>query len=100
MKVEHKTIKELQQKDSNLNRRVSYNPGVSQVSTGTSIETSNTWFKWKPRISLFTGVRMENQQFGDEHGLGLNDAGVESVEVIKGPFFIIWFRCAGWCFIF
>jgi iron complex outermembrane receptor protein len=26
---------------------------------------------------------MENQQFGDEHGLGLNDAGVESVEVIK-----------------
>jgi iron complex outermembrane receptor protein len=28
---------------------------------------------------------MENQQFGDEHGLGLNDAGVESVEVIKGP---------------
>jgi iron complex outermembrane receptor protein len=26
---------------------------------------------------------MENQQFGDEHGL--NDAGVESVEVIKGP---------------
>jgi iron complex outermembrane receptor protein len=31
------------------------------------------------------GVRIENQQFGDEHGLGLNDAGVESVEVIKGP---------------
>jgi iron complex outermembrane receptor protein len=28
---------------------------------------------------------MENQQFYDEHGLGLNDAGVESVEVIKGP---------------
>jgi iron complex outermembrane receptor protein len=31
------------------------------------------------------GVRIENQQFGDEHGLGLNDAGIESVEVIKGP---------------
>jgi iron complex outermembrane receptor protein len=30
---------------------------------------------------------MENQQF-DEHGLGLNDAGVESVEVIKGPFLL------------
>jgi hypothetical protein len=43
---------------------------------------------------------MENQQFGDEHGLGLNDAGVESVEVIGPCFFIIWFRCAGWCFIF
>jgi iron complex outermembrane receptor protein len=36
MKVEHKTIKELQQKDSNLNRRVSYNSWRFQVSTGTS----------------------------------------------------------------
>ncbi|MDZ7614836.1 MAG: TonB-dependent receptor plug domain-containing protein [Flavobacteriaceae bacterium] len=31
------------------------------------------------------GVRLENQQWGDEHGLGLNGAGFESVEVIKGP---------------
>lgn len=30
-------------------------------------------------------MRLENQQFGDEHGLGLSDAGIESVEVIKGP---------------
>jgi iron complex outermembrane receptor protein len=28
---------------------------------------------------------MENQQFGEEHGLGLNSNGIESVEVIKGP---------------
>ncbi|MGB6269647.1 MAG: TonB-dependent receptor, partial [Olleya sp.] len=28
---------------------------------------------------------LENQQFGDEHGLGVNDAGIESIEVIKGP---------------
>jgi iron complex outermembrane receptor protein len=42
---------------------------------------------------------MENQQFGDEHGLGLNDAGVESVEVIKGPasYYMVQMR---WCFIF
>jgi iron complex outermembrane receptor protein len=31
---------------------------------------------------LFTRV-VWKKQFGDEHGLGLNDAGVESVEVIK-----------------
>jgi iron complex outermembrane receptor protein len=43
---------------------------------------------------------MENQQFGDEHGLGLNDAGVESVEVIKGPASSVWFRCLGWCLYF
>jgi iron complex outermembrane receptor protein len=31
------------------------------------------------------GVRLENQQFGGEHGLGVNQAGIESMEVIKGP---------------
>jgi hypothetical protein len=55
MKVEHKTIKELQQGTATLIEGLATIPGVSQVSTGTSIETSNTWFKWKPRISLFTG---------------------------------------------
>jgi iron complex outermembrane receptor protein len=88
MKVEHKTIKELQQKDSNLNRRVSYNP----VSSFYTIETSIRGLSGNRVLVYSQGVRMENQQFDDEHGLGLND-GVESV--IKGPFFIIWFRCAG-----
>lgn len=38
------------------------------------------------RVLVYSqGIRIENQQFGDEHGLGLNDAGIESVEVIKGP---------------
>ena len=31
------------------------------------------------------GIRLENQQFGEEHGLGLNANGQESVEIIKGP---------------
>jgi hypothetical protein len=43
---------------------------------------------------------MENQQFGDEHGLGLNDAGVESVEVIKVLLLCYMVRCTGWCFVF
>ena len=38
------------------------------------------------RVLVYTqGIRLENQQFGDEHGLGVGDAGIESVEVIKGP---------------
>jgi hypothetical protein len=42
---------------------------------------------------------MENQQFGDEHGLGLNDAGVESVEVIKGPASYYMVQMRWWFFI-
>ena len=38
------------------------------------------------RVLVYTqGVRLENQQFGEEHGLGLNATGIESVEIIKGP---------------
>jgi iron complex outermembrane receptor protein len=57
-----------------------------QVSTGTSIGKPVIRGLSGNRVLVYSqGVRMENQQFGDEHGLGLNDAGVESVEVIKGP---------------
>ena len=87
MKVEHSTIKELQQKGtSTLIEGLATIPGVSQVSTGTSIGKPVIRGLSGNRVLVYSqGVRMENQQFGDEHGLGLNDAGIESVEVIKGP---------------
>lgn len=60
--------------------------GVTQISTGTSIGKPVIRGLSGNRVLVYAqGVRLENQQFGDEHGLGLNDAGVESVEVIKGP---------------
>ncbi|NRT13468.1 TonB-dependent receptor [Flavobacterium sp. 14A] len=87
MKVEHETIKELQQKGTaTLIEGLATIPGVSQVSTGTSIGKPVIRGLSGNRVLVYSqGVRMENQQFGDEHGLGLNDAGIESVEVIKGP---------------
>ena len=60
--------------------------GVSQISTGTSIGKPVIRGLSGNRVLVYAqGVRLENQQFGDEHGLGLNDEGIESVEVIKGP---------------
>ena len=87
MKVEHETIKQMQQKGTaTLIEGLATIPGVSQVSTGTSIGKPVIRGLSGNRVLVYSqGVRMENQQFGDEHGLGLNDAGVESVEVIKGP---------------
>ena len=87
MKVEHSSIKELQQKGtSTLIEGLATIPGVSQVSTGTSIGKPVIRGLSGNRVLVYSqGVRIENQQFGDEHGLGLNDAGIESVEVIKGP---------------
>jgi iron complex outermembrane receptor protein len=87
MKVEHSTIKELQQHGTaTLIEGLATIPGVSQVSTGTSIGKPVIRGLSGNRVLVYSqGIRIENQQFGDEHGLGLNDAGIESVEVIKGP---------------
>ena len=87
MKVEHESIKNLQRKGTaTLIEGLATIPGVSQVSTGTSIGKPVIRGLSGNRVLVYSqGVRIENQQFGDEHGLGLNDSGVESVEVIKGP---------------
>jgi len=87
MKVEHRTIQQLQRQGAaTLIEGISNIAGVSQVSTGTSIGKPVIRGLSGNRVLVYSqGVRLENQQFGDEHGIGLNDAGVESVEVIKGP---------------
>lgn len=61
-------------------------PGVSQLSTGVSIGKPVIRGLSGNRVLVYANrIRMENQQFGDEHGLGLNSQGFESVEIIKGP---------------
>jgi len=87
MKVEHQSVKALQQKGAaTLVEGLSTIPGVSQISTGTAIGKPVIRGLSGNRVLVYTqGIRLENQQFGDEHGLGMSDAGVESVEVIKGP---------------
>ncbi|WP_114491611.1 TonB-dependent receptor [Candidatus Ulvibacter alkanivorans] len=61
-------------------------PGVNSVSTGLGIGKPVIRGLSSNRVLTYAqGVRLENQQFGDEHGLGINEAGIESVEVIKGP---------------
>lgn len=87
MKVNRESIKSMQESGaSTLIDGLATIPGVSQISTGTSIGKPVIRGLSGNRVLVYSqGVRLENQQFGGEHGLGLNDAGVESVEVIKGP---------------
>lgn len=61
-------------------------PGVSTISTGIGIGKPVIRGLSSNRVLTYTqGVRLENQQFGGEHGLGINAEGIESIEVIKGP---------------
>lgn len=87
MKIESKTIESLKKSGApTLMQSISAIPGVSEFSTGTGIGKPVIRGLSGNRVLVYTqGVRLENQQFGGEHGLGLNDSGIESVEVIKGP---------------
>jgi iron complex outermembrane receptor protein len=61
-------------------------PGLSNFSTGSGIGKPVIRGLSGNRIAVFAqGVRLENQQWGDEHGLGLDENGYEQVEIIKGP---------------
>ena len=87
MKVEQATIAEMKKLGAtSLVNGLESITGVSQISTGTSIGKPVIRGLTGNRVLIYVqGVRLENQQFGDEHGLGLSQAGLESVEVIKGP---------------
>lgn len=87
VKVEKASIKNFQDQGAfTLAQAIEQIPGVETITTGIGIGKPIIRGLSYNRVVTYTqGIRLENQQFGDEHGLGISDAGVESVEVIKGP---------------
>ncbi|HRH61109.1 MAG TPA: TonB-dependent receptor, partial [Chitinophagaceae bacterium] len=61
-------------------------PGISQLNTSVGISKPVIRGLYGNRIlAVLSGMRFDNQQWQDEHGLGLNDMGIDRVEIIKGP---------------
>jgi iron complex outermembrane recepter protein len=61
-------------------------PGVSALTTGPNV--SKPFIRglgFNRILTLYDGVRQEGQQWGDEHGIEVDQYGVDRVEVIKGP---------------
>ncbi|RLD29378.1 MAG: TonB-dependent receptor [Bacteroidetes bacterium] len=87
MKVEQKKVKDLKASGATtLSEGITNIAGVESVTTGLSIGKPVIRGLSSNRVLVYTqGIRLENQQFGDEHGLGISASGIESVEVIKGP---------------
>jgi len=60
-------------------------PGMGEMTTG-GISKPVIRGLYGNRIQTqLMGIRFDNQQWQDEHGLGLGDAGIDRVEIIKGP---------------
>lgn len=87
MKVEHKSIQSLEKKGgTTLMESLGSIAGVSNMSTGTGIGKPVIRGLSGNRVLTYTqGVKLENYQNGEKHGLGINESGIEAVEVIKGP---------------
>ena len=87
MKVSHANVKKLKTQGAiTLSDGISQVAGVETLSTGVGIGKPVIRGLSGNRVLVYTqGIRLENQQYGGEHGLGINDAGIESIEVIKGP---------------
>lgn len=85
--IEHKTLSELNVVPvTNIGQAIEAIPGVYNSSTGNGISKPVIRGLQGTRvITLLNGIRIENQQWGGDHGMGLTDLGIESVEVIKGP---------------
>ncbi len=61
-------------------------PGVTAVTTGPNI--SKPFIRglgYNRVLTLYDGIRQEGQQWGDEHGIEVDQYGISRAEVIKGP---------------
>ena len=66
-------------------------PGISEVTTGPNV--SKPFIRglgFNRILTLYDGVRQEGQQWGDEHGIEVDENTVDHVEVVKGPASLIY----------
>ncbi len=71
---------------SNFTETLTKIPGVDMISKGSGISKPVIrGLAMNDILVLNNGVRFENYQYSDHHPLGIDEFGIESVEVIKGP---------------
>ena len=66
-------------------------PGISAVTTGPNV--SKPFIRglgYNRILTLYDGIRQEGQQWGDEHGIEVDQNTVDKVEVVKGPASLIY----------
>jgi len=61
-------------------------PGFNSVKTGPGVSKPFIHGLGYNRVlTLYDGVRQESQQWGDEHGIVVDDYNIERAEILKGP---------------
>ncbi|HLX65368.1 MAG TPA: TonB-dependent receptor plug domain-containing protein, partial [Puia sp.] len=61
-------------------------PGISAVTTGPNISKPFIHgLGYNRVVTLEDGIRQEGQQWGDEHGIEVDQNSIDRIEIIKGP---------------
>lgn len=61
-------------------------PGINAVTTGPNVSKPFIHGMGYNRVlTLVDGIRQEGQQWGDEHGIEVDENSINKVEIIKGP---------------
>jgi len=73
-------------RSSNLSEAISNMNGVQSASLGAGISKPVIRGMQGLRVlTLINGVRLDNQQWGGDHGMAVGQLGIGAVELIKGP---------------
>jgi iron complex outermembrane receptor protein len=65
---------------------IAHTPGVSQITTGAAISKPVVrGLGYNRVVTLNNGARQEGQQWGDEHGIEIDEFSIDRAEIIKGP---------------
>lgn len=71
---------------TNLIDALTKTPGVAQIATGPAIsKPSIRGLGYNRVVVVNDGIRQEGQQWGDEHGIEIDEYNVNKAEVLKGP---------------
>ncbi|UYZ58626.1 TonB-dependent receptor [Hymenobacter latericus] len=75
-----------QHASTNIIDAIARTPGVNQITTGAAISKPVIRGLSANRvITLNNGAKQEGQQWGDEHGIELDEYSIDRAEIIKGP---------------
>ena len=76
---------------SNIIEALTKNPGVNALGTGPAISKPVIrGLSYNRVLTINDGVRQEGQQWGDEHGIEVDEASVNKIELLKGPASLIY----------
>ncbi len=76
----------LQTSATNIIDALASKPGISQITTGSGISKPVIrGLGYNRVVTVSDGIRQEGQQWGDEHGIEIDEFAVSKVEILKGP---------------